>query len=79
MEESKPIVVMRSKKRPIIRLKNFRLSMEDIADLKKITIETNRISNRRKEISETDIVKALIRIGTKIRKNMIIKALTEIQ
>lgn len=58
-------------------LKNYRLTPLDIDNLSKIVKEVNEQSPY-KVISETQIIKALILIGSKIKPDRIIKASQEV-
>ena len=56
--------------------KSFRLSGDDIANLKQITAAVNGVS--RSTISETKVIKALLHLGTKMPPEKVLKALKEI-
>ncbi len=56
--------------------KSFRLTGDDIANLKQITEAVNGVS--RSKISETKVIKALLQLGTKLPPEKVLKALKEI-
>jgi hypothetical protein len=63
------------KSKPI--LKNFRLSLSDIENLKKIVENVNKETPHR-TISETKIIKALIFLASNMPPNKILKSIKEI-
>lgn len=65
-----------SKHKPSATPKSFRLSGDDIANLKQITEAVNGIS--RSKVSETRIVKALLQLGSQLAPEKVLKALREI-
>ncbi len=65
-----------SKHQPSATPKSFRLSGDDLANLKQVTEAVNGIS--RSKVSETKIVKALLQLGSKIPPEKVLKALKEI-
>lgn len=56
--------------------KSFRLSGDDIANLKQITQMVNGVS--RSKVSETKVVKALLQLGSQLPPEKLLKALREI-
>ncbi|KEQ11263.1 hypothetical protein GZ77_26290 [Endozoicomonas montiporae] len=56
--------------------KSFRLSGDDIANLKQITQAVNGVS--RSKVSETKVVKALLQLGSQLPPEKVLKALREI-
>ncbi|KEQ15029.1 hypothetical protein [Endozoicomonas numazuensis] len=56
--------------------KSFRLSGDDIANLKQITQAVNGISHSK--VSETKVVKALLQLGSELPPEKVLKALREI-
>lgn len=65
-----------SKHKPSATPKSFRLSGDDVANLKQITEAVNGIS--RSKVSETKIVKALLQLGSQLPPEKVLKALKEI-
>ena len=56
--------------------KSFRLSGDDIANLKQITQAINGLS--RSKVSETKVVKALLQLGSQLPPEKVLRALREI-
>ncbi|OED44680.1 hypothetical protein ACH42_07000 [Endozoicomonas sp. (ex Bugula neritina AB1)] len=56
--------------------KSFRLSGDDIANLKQITQAVNGVS--RSKVSETKVIKALLQLGSNLAPEKVLKALREI-
>ena len=56
--------------------KSFRLSGDDIANLKQITQAVNGVS--RSKVSETKVIKALLQLGSQLPPEKVLKALREI-
>jgi hypothetical protein len=76
LSKEEPLNLLNSKKsKPI--LKNFRLAISDIENLKKI-IEVINHETPSRSISETKIIKALIFLGSQMPPNKILKAIKEI-